>query len=153
MAERSFRHLSPPATELLINGNYYPALMRGLQLELQAYFPYNQDTFGGVLYHRDGKGPEKPYLKPEGSDYQPEVQAIARIGVQYYYWDMLHSSLEQGRIYPVQMISMSILVLCMNSDDSSYVEIDSYPSILEHVAQELGDEAIRYPGCVIPTNY
>lgn len=156
MAEReeySFVRVSQPLTDLLIKGDISPALTKAVQTELNAYFPFKKDTFGGVLYHRDGKGPEKPYFMPDGTDWLPKVQAIARIGVQHHYWDMLHTTLEQQRINPAKWMSMSILVLCINSDGSSFLPIVSESSSLRRVAREAGDKEPVYPGYVLPVNF
>lgn len=153
LSYRSFGHLSPALTELLIKDGVTPLTVPRLQTDLQSYFPYRNETFGGVIYDREGKGPEKPYFKPEGSDWQPEVQAIARIGVQHHYWDALYTSLEAASIDPVKMISMVVLVIHMNPDGSSYLETDSTPERVKKIAEEFGDEFTRFHSYVPYVNY
>lgn len=150
-ADKTFARLSSASTELLIQRAISPADVDRVEQELQAYFSFDPKIFGGVLYHRDGRGPEKPYFKPEDSDSNPIIQAIAKIGVQYHYWEILYSALKQQIIDPVRMKYMDILVLHMNADGGSLVEIRS--QFLQVVVKEKGDETSRYPGYALMINY
>lgn len=150
LQHQPFGRLSPVATEALIRGEITSDLVGRIQSETQAYFDFRKDIFGGVLYHRDGKGPEKPYFKPDGNDWLPEVQAISRIGVQYHYWNMLHDALEKRTLDPARLMSLEILALHPNLDGSSCVEIDYDFDRLKNVVKRCGDTLPKYP-CYIPS--
>lgn len=142
--------LTPELTSALIKGSITPLLVEQVQTATNAYFPFDKDTFGGVLSHPPGGGPEKPYFRPEGDDWRPEVQAIAQIGVQYYYWQMLYQGLVKRTLDPGRLFAMEMLVLYPNQNGSASVDLDSHPDRLKYVAKALDDAAPRFPA-YIPT--
>jgi len=140
-----FDMLSSGSTKLLLKGNFSADTQRRIQQDLNAYCILDPRTFAGVIYHPDGSGPEKPYLKPEGTDWLPEVQAIAEIGFQSEYWSLLHNAAATGRIQIPFIKSADMLVLLPTANSRAWVETNSYHDSLKIAASEAGDPTPRFP--------
>lgn len=148
-----FEALSLQSTKLLVEGDFSTSTTRRIQEELNAYCVLNPKTFAGIVYHPDGSGPEQPYMNPHGADWTPEVQAIARIGVQHEYWSLLHAALAAGTIDIAELISTEILILFPTDDGRVKVLTNSYPNFLKNVVKIAGDTTPRYPKYVPLVNY
>jgi hypothetical protein len=141
--------LSHQTSAALIAEDFSPDVVESVQKELQAYFTPDH-TLAGVIYHPDGKGPEKPYYRPEGNDWMPEVQAISRIGVQYDYWQKVHEGIAKQRIILMDFKSTSVLLLYPTGDGRIYIQTDSNPAYLKSYVAKTGQ---IYPKRVPLINY
>jgi len=107
--------ISPEMLKPVLSGDLSSAKVTAIETQIGAYFDLNPATFGGILFHSDGRGPEKPYFFPDEKDLLPVTQAVARIGVQFHYWDMLHQALDTGRVALTDADSLEILAIKLES--------------------------------------
>lgn len=147
--------LSRDIVQELTSGNLSQDTVKRLQEETQAYYIHEPQHYGGVLVHPYGQGPERPYFKPEGNDWVPEVRAIARIGVQYHYWNMLYESFVKGTIELPQWFSMYILVLFPDKNNNFSIYKDDHPAEynLLYFANKAGDKVPRFNSYICRVNY
>lgn len=145
--------LSENLTGALINGPVTCEVARVLEKEANAYFDFDPAAFGGVLYHPKGQGPEQPYFRPEGDDWNPVVQAISRIGVQYHYWNFLNKALTARTLALARITEMAMLVVHPVGNGRGYIEVCTKKNNLARLAENLGDPKPRFPGYIGLVNY
>jgi len=146
--------LAPELTEMIIRQPMTNDLAHQIEKATNAYFRFEPGTFGGILHHAPGKGPENPYFRPiSDNDWLPEVQGISRIGVQYYYWNFLLNGLAKKDCNPVKIYSLVIWPLYPNPDNSALTELDSHPNRLKQAAKLSDDPSPRFPAYIPLVNY
>jgi len=145
-----FVSLPPDLAEKLLGGDFSSETIEQTQLATKAYFPYDKDSFGGVLFHSDGRGPEYPLFMPMEEDKDPLIQAIARIGVQYCYWKMFYEAIRKEEIDISEPFKMSILVF-YKVEKEIYVRVNEFS--LSYVAEKQGDKKPRFNRYVVGVNY
>jgi len=147
-----FVSLPPDLAKKLLAGDFSSETIKKIQLAIKAYFPYDKDRFGGVLFHPDGRGPEYPLFMPMEEDKDPLIQAIARIGVQYCYWKMFYEAIRKEEIDISEPFKMSILVLYKVGEEI-YVEVSYSEPSLSYFAAKQGDKTPRFNRYVKRVNY
>lgn len=146
--------LSPVLTQTIISQPMTFDLARQIEQASNAYFEFDPETFGGVLSHPSGKGPEKPYFLPTSDkDWLPEVRAISYIGVTYDYWDFFYRALVNQTCNPIKIYAMDILYLYPNEDGTALIEIFFSPSSLKYIAKSRGETTSRFPAYIALSNY
>jgi|GEM_PF-1290518 len=146
--------LTPKLSTLLLTHPLEPTTWQAMQQELNAYAVYDPKTFIGIVYHEDGTGPEKPFFQPEGDDWHPIVQAVARIGCQAQYWEQVTTALHEKRLKFSDIMSANIQPI-YPAKEKGRVIVSTYsnPDSLAYIAEKRGDTHPRFPQYINLVNY
>lgn len=142
MLELDRAQLPSQLGKTLVQGDGYDATtISAVEKALGAFLIIRPDRFGGLLLNFPfAQSPTRILLYPEGCDWIPEVQAIAHIGLQYYYWlrlsDRVSRTTEEMEFDFFSFFALNALPVYFDAQGNISVDVLSNREIAERIARE-----------------
>jgi len=154
------RSAGPNLTADLRKGIITPEIVTVIEEQTRTYFSFSRREYGGLFasFELSDQSPIKLLHQPKERERHPEVQAIAQIGAQFYYWRALRHVVTKADFDSSRPKAMFLIPAYFGKRESDDIILEinrldySTKYWIQEIAKERGHASPRYDALIRTLN-